>query len=134
VSSDKLDLADVQKQIYNWRINKSHNNIAIPIEIKQAISSLIGQYSGNTIRKTLGLSGDQYKKLKKNNISNDNYKNTEPTKPIFKKIFLPATTSIYQAVIENNNGCKLKLQLSSINELTFIITNFIGGKNNASIS
>lgn len=39
----------------------------------------------------------------------------------------------YQVVIENNNGCKLTLQLSSMNELTFIITNFIEGKRNASI-
>ena len=40
----------------------------------------------------------------------------------------------YQEVIQNNNVCKLTLQLSSINELAFIITNFIGGKTNASIS
>lgn len=134
MTNNKLDLADVQKQIYNWRINKSHNNMTIPTEIKQSISALIGQYSGTTIRRMLGLSGSQYKQLQKNNISNDNCKDQASIKPIFKKIILPTTTSIYQAVIENNNGCKLKLQLSSINELAFIITNFIGGKTNASIS
>lgn len=133
MTSNKLDLFEVQKQIHNWRISKEHRNIAIPVKIKQAIFSLIGQYSGSKIRKTLGISGSQYKQLQKNNISND-CKSSEPTKQVFKKITLPTITPNYQATIENKNGCKLTLQLASIKELTFIITNFIGNEMYASIS
>ena len=131
---DKSDLTEIQKQIHNWRSNKKYNNIAIPIEIQKAISSLIGRYSGSLIRKTLGLSGSQYKKLATNKSPNDHCKKLKLIKPTFKKVILSPAPTIYQLIIENQNGCKLTFQLPSINELTAIITNFIGGNQSASIS
>lgn len=41
---------------------------------------------------------------------------------------------MYNATIENKNGCKLMLQLASIVDLNTLITNFIRGNKNVSIS
>jgi hypothetical protein len=128
----KLHLAQVQQQINEWRMNKNPTS-KIPEEIKNSITDLISKHNSSTICKTLGISGTQYKKLQKKKTNKNNYKNLNKIKQPFKKIILPAM-NIYNATIENKNGCKLILQLASIVDLNILITNFIGGNKNVSIS
>ena len=72
--------------------------------------------------------------LPQNKSPNDHCKKLKLIKSTFKKVILSPAPTIYQLIIENQNGCKLTFQLPSINELTAIITNFIGGNQSASIS
>lgn len=128
----KLDLAQVQQQINEWRMHKKPTS-KIPEEIKNSITDLISKHNSSTICKTLGISGTQFKKLQKKKINKNNHKNLNKIKKPFKKIILP-TMSMYHATIENTNGCKLSLQLASIVDLNTLITNFIGANKNVSIS
>ena len=128
----QLHLAQVQQQINEWRMNKKPKS-KIPEEIKNSITNLISKHSSSKICRTLGISGTQLKRLQKKKINKNNYKSLNKIKQPFKKIILPAM-NMYNATIENKNGCKLILQLASIVDLNTLIINFIGGNKNVSIS
>lgn len=129
----KLNLTDVQKQIADWRATKKPGNMVIPAIIKNNIISLNKQYSSSTICKVCSISGSQYKEWLADQNSKINNQIKESTIQTFKKIILP-TINVCHATIENQNGCRLTIQLPSAAELKILIANFIAGDHHASIS
>lgn len=116
---------EVKKQITIWRSKKSARNEAMPQEIRYNVAKLLKTHSRNALRTMLYLNASQIEKFAK--AFNDRAKketiHEQPTE--FKRIMLDVNMPLV-AIVENLHGCKLNLQLRSIDEVQIIVTSFLG--------
>lgn len=112
----------VKKELETWRSNKTARSDRIPQVIRAKITNLLLRHPKGKIRKKLKLSAHQIqnfsKKLTKLRAKKEEHKVE------FKKIVIDTNAPII-ATMEDVKGCRLNLNLRSIEELQVIINTFL---------
>jgi hypothetical protein len=137
MATSPITLTEVKAQLERWRSHKIRRNEPIPAEINANIIELVKKHKPLELRKKLKISyvqimaltqqSEQNKKLTAPSIQNSDPSSTSATED-FAKVMLNFNHPL-AITIDNREGSRLNLQLSSINEAEIIVSTFLRGSN-----
>ena len=104
-----VNIDKVQEAFTYWRENKAHNNVKIPLYLRDMVRSLLPNYTKSDIRKILHLSGAQLYVMQQEQQSGNNILNNKiaaTTDDGFIKVLpvINTSTTYCEVVLQKQNS------------------------------